>query len=47
LKNVVKDAIQVCTKINDENFNSEYNRLISEIQNPSLKEVRIITSESK
>lgn len=42
-KNTVKQAIQVCLAINDENFDREYNSLFEAMQNLGLKEGNIIT----
>ncbi|MDR0428919.1 MAG: ATP-binding protein [Tannerellaceae bacterium] len=42
-KNVVKEAIQVCLTVNDENFDREYNGLLGAMQNLSLKEGSIVT----
>ena len=42
-KNVVKEAIQVCLTINDENFDREYNGLIDAMQNLGIKKGSIIT----
>lgn len=42
-KNTVKQAIQVCLTINDENFDREYNGLLGAMQNLGLKEGYIIT----
>ncbi len=42
-KNAVKEAIQVCLAINDENFEREYNGLLEAMQNLGLKEGSIIT----
>lgn len=42
-KNVLKEAIQVCLTINDENFDREYNGLLAAMQNLGLKEGYIVT----
>ncbi|TFD93765.1 ATP-binding protein [Dysgonomonas capnocytophagoides] len=42
-KNTIKEAIQVCLTINDENFDREYNGLLEAMQNLSLKEGTIVT----
>jgi len=42
-KNTVKEAIQVCLTVDDENFNREYNGLLGAMQNLGLKEGSIIT----
>ena len=42
-KNAVKEAIQVCLTVNDENFDREYNGLLEAMQNLDLKEGSIIT----
>ena len=42
-KNVVKEAIQVCMTIDDENFDREYNGLLEAMQNLGIKEGSIIT----
>lgn len=42
-KNVVKKAIQVCLKVDDENFTREYNGLLTAMQHLGLKEGSIIT----
>ncbi|MDR1623536.1 MAG: ATP-binding protein [Tannerellaceae bacterium] len=42
-KNTVKEAIQVCLTINDENFEREYNGLLGAMQNLGLKEGSIVT----
>lgn len=42
-KNIVKEAIQVCLTIDDENFDREYNGLLEAMQNLGLKEGNIIT----
>ncbi|MDP3437372.1 MAG: ATP-binding protein [Bacteroidales bacterium] len=42
-KNDVKEAIQVCLTIDDENFKREYNGLLSAMQNLGIKEGSIIT----
>ena len=42
-KNAVKEAIQVCLTVNDENFDREYNGLLGAMQNFSLKEGSIVT----
>ncbi len=42
-KNAVKEAIQVCLTINDENFDREYNGLLGAMQNLGLKEGYIVT----
>lgn len=42
-KNTVKEAIQVCLTINDENFDREYNGLLGAMQNLQLKEGYIVT----
>lgn len=42
-KNTVKQAIQVCLTINDENFDREYNGLLGAKQNLGLKEGYVIT----
>lgn len=42
-KNTVKQAIQVCLNINDENFDREYNGLLGAMQNLGLNEGYIIT----
>lgn len=42
-KNVVKEAIQVCLTINDENFDREYNGLLGAMQSFGLKEGSIVT----
>lgn len=42
-KNVLKEAIQVCLTINDENFDREYNGLLEAMQNLGIQEGFIIT----
>lgn len=42
-KNSVKDAIQVCLVVNDENFEREYNGLLEAMQELGLKEGCIVT----
>src|SRR5574344_166716 len=42
-KNAVKEAVQVCLTVNDENFDREYNGLLEAMQNLGLKEGSIIT----
>jgi predicted AAA+ superfamily ATPase len=42
-KNVVKEAIQVCLTVNDENFDREYNGLSEAMQNLGVKEGCIVT----
>ena len=42
-KNTVKEAIQVCLTINDENFDREFNGLLGAMQNLVLKEGYIVT----
>ncbi|SBV97531.1 conserved hypothetical protein [uncultured Dysgonomonas sp.] len=42
-KNTIKEAIQVCLNINDENFDREYNGLLEAMQNLGLKEGTIVT----
>jgi len=42
-KNAVKEVIQVCLTVNDENFDREYNGLLGAMQNLGLKEGSIIT----
>lgn len=42
-KNAVKEAIQVCLTVDDENFNREYNGLLMAMQNLGLKEGSIVT----
>ncbi|MBF0648755.1 ATP-binding protein [Dysgonomonas sp. GY75] len=42
-KSTVKEAIQVCLTINDENFDREYNGLLGAMQNLGLKEGCIVT----
>ena len=42
-KNTVKEAVQVCLTVNDENFNREYNGLLEAMQNLGLNEGSIIT----
>lgn len=42
-KNTVKEAIQVCLTVNDENFNREFNGLLEAMQNLGLKEGYIVT----
>lgn len=42
-KNTVKEAIQVCLTINDENFDREYNGLWEAMQNLGLNEGSIVT----
>jgi predicted AAA+ superfamily ATPase len=42
-KNTVKEAIQVCSTINDENFDREYNGLLEAMQNLGIKEGNMIT----
>lgn len=42
-KNTVKEAVQVCLTVNDENFNQEYNGLLEAMQNLGLNEGSIIT----
>lgn len=42
-KNAVKEAIQVCLTINDENFDREYNGLLEAMQNLGIKEGSIVT----
>lgn len=41
--NSVKEAIQVCLTVNDENFDREFNGLLEAMQNLGLKEGRIVT----
>ena len=41
--NTVKEAIQVCLTINDENFDREFNGLLGAMQNLGLKEGYIVT----
>lgn len=42
-KNTVKEAIQVCLTITNENFNREYNGLLEAVQNLGLKQGTIVT----
>lgn len=42
-KNSVKEAIQVCLTINDENFDREYNGLLDAMQSLGLKKGTIVT----
>lgn len=42
-KNTVKEAIQVCLTITNENFDREYNGLLEAIQNLGLKQGTIVT----
>ena len=42
-KNTVKEAIQVCLTINDENFDRKFNGLLGAMQNLGLKEGYIVT----
>lgn len=42
-KSAVKEAIQVCLHINDENFDREYNGLLEAMQNLGLTEGSIVT----
>lgn len=42
-KNAVKEAIQVCLTINDENFNREYTGLLEAMKNLGLKQGCIVT----
>lgn len=42
-KNVLKEAVQVCLTINDENFDREYNGLLEAMQNLGLQKGFIIT----
>lgn len=42
-KNAVKEAIQVCLTINDENFDREYTGLLEAMKNLGLKESCIVT----
>jgi predicted AAA+ superfamily ATPase len=42
-KNVIKEAIQVCLTVDDENFDREYNGLLEAIQHFGLKEGSIVT----
>lgn len=42
-KNVLKEAIQVCLTVNDENFDREYNGLLEAMQNLGLQKGFIIT----
>ena len=42
-KSAVKEAIQVCLTVNDENFDREYNGLLGAMQNLGLKEGCIVT----
>ena len=42
-KNTVKEAIQVCLTITNENFDREYNSLLEAIQNLGLKQGTIVT----
>lgn len=42
-KNIVKEAIQVCLTITDENFDREYNGLLEAMQNLGLKKGFIVT----
>ena len=42
-KNSVKEAIQVCLTVDNENFNREYNGLLEAMQNLNLKEGSIVT----
>ena len=46
-KNAVKEAIQVCLTINDENFDREYNGLLEAMQNLGLNEGTIVTLNQK
>lgn len=42
-KSAVKEAIQVCLTVNDENFDREYNGLLGAMQNLGLKEGCVVT----
>jgi predicted AAA+ superfamily ATPase len=42
-KNVVKEAIQVCLTVNDENFDREYDGLLGAMQHLDLKKGSIVT----
>ena len=42
-KNTVKETVQVCLTVNDENFDREYNGLLEAMKNLGLKEGCIIT----
>ena len=42
-KNAVKEAIQVCLTVDDENFNREYDGLLDAMRNFNLKNGSIIT----
>lgn len=42
-KSTIKEAIQVCLTINEENFDREYNGLVDAMQNLGLKEGTIVT----
>jgi predicted AAA+ superfamily ATPase len=42
-KNIVKEAIQVCLTVNDENFDREYGGLLGAMRNLGLKEGSIVT----
>lgn len=42
-QNQVKEAVQVCLTINDENFNREYNGLLEAMQTVGIKEGTIVT----
>lgn len=42
-KNIVKEAVQVCLTVNDENFDREYNGLLEAMQNLGIKEGTIVT----
>ncbi|WP_369403719.1 ATP-binding protein [Geofilum rubicundum] len=46
-KNTVKEAIQVCLNVNDENFKREYNGLHSAMLNLGLNEGTIVTLNQK
>jgi predicted AAA+ superfamily ATPase len=42
-KNVVKDAVQVCLNVNNENFNREYTGLFAAMQNLGIRTGSIVT----
>jgi hypothetical protein len=42
-KNTVKEVIQVCLTINDENFDREYNGLLEAMQNLGIHEGSMVT----
>lgn len=42
-KNAVKEAVQVCLSVNNENFEREYNGLLEAMKNLNLKEGTVVT----